>query len=81
MLQIQNLTFRIAGRLLFDEATATVPLGAKCGLVGPNGTGKSTLFKLIRGEHSPESGSVSIPAKLKIGGVAQEAPGTEKSLL
>ncbi|MEO1746478.1 MAG: ABC-F family ATP-binding cassette domain-containing protein, partial [Pseudomonadota bacterium] len=81
MLQIRNLTFRMAGRLLFEDASATIPLGAKCGLVGRNGTGKTTLFKLIEGALTPESGSVTIPQKLRIGGVAQEAPGTQTSLL
>ncbi|MEM1376043.1 MAG: ABC-F family ATP-binding cassette domain-containing protein [Pseudomonadota bacterium] len=81
MLQIQNLTFRMAGRLLLDDASATLPAGARCGFVGRNGTGKTTLFKLIRGEHTPESGSISVSDKLKIGGVAQEAPGNDKTLL
>lgn len=81
MLTIRNLTFRIAGRLVFEDASVTLPTGARCGLVGPNGTGKTTLFKLIRGEHMPESGSVTVSDRLKIGGVAQEAPGTDKTLL
>ncbi|WP_289036148.1 ABC-F family ATP-binding cassette domain-containing protein [uncultured Roseibium sp.] len=81
MLQISDLTYRIGGRLLIDNASVTLPARTKTGLVGRNGTGKSTLFKLITGDLSSESGSVSIPKQARIGQVAQEAPGTEESLL
>lgn len=81
MLQIANMTYRIAGRALFEGASATLPAGSKCGFVGRNGTGKTTLFRLITGEIAPESGDVTVPANLRIGQVAQEAPGTDRSLL
>ncbi|WP_068312312.1 ABC-F family ATP-binding cassette domain-containing protein [Polycladidibacter hongkongensis] len=81
MLQISSLTYRIAGRLLIDNATVTLPAGAKTGLVGRNGVGKSTLFRLLTGDISAESGDVSIPRGAKIGQVAQEAPGTDDSLI
>jgi ATP-binding cassette, subfamily F, member 3 len=81
MLQINGLTYRIQGRLIFDDATAVVPTGHKAGLVGRNGSGKTTLLKLITGEISPEAGTVSIPRRARIGGVAQEAPGGSESLL
>ncbi|GAB4349839.1 MAG: ABC-F family ATP-binding cassette domain-containing protein [Oricola sp.] len=81
MLQISDLTFRMMGRPLFEGASAVVPEGMKVGLVGRNGTGKTTLFKLITGELSPESGSIELPKGLRIGQVAQEAPGTEQSLM
>ena len=48
MLTISGLTYRIGGRLLLENASATIPAGAKVGLVGRNGVGKSTLFKLIQ---------------------------------
>jgi ATP-binding cassette subfamily F protein 3 len=81
MLQITDLTFRMMGRPLFEGATAVVPEGMKVGLVGRNGTGKTTLFKMITGELAPESGAIDIPKGLRIGQVAQEAPGTEQTLL
>jgi len=81
MLQISDLTFRMMGRPLFEGATAVVPEGMKVGLVGRNGTGKTTLFKMMTGELSPESGSIELPKGLRIGQVAQEAPGTEETLL
>jgi ATP-binding cassette subfamily F protein 3 len=81
MISISDLSTRIAGRLLLDKANVTLPSGTKAGLVGRNGAGKSTLFKVITGDHGAESGSVSIPKNARIGQVAQEAPGTEDSLI
>jgi ATP-binding cassette subfamily F protein 3 len=81
MITITDLSARIAGRLLLDHASVTLPAGTKAGLVGRNGAGKSTLFKLITGEMGSETGSVTYPKSAKLGQVAQEAPGTEDSLL
>ncbi|RFB01668.1 ABC-F family ATP-binding cassette domain-containing protein [Parvularcula marina] len=81
MLHINDLTYRIEGRVLFDQATAMVADGWIVGFTGRNGTGKSTLFRLIRDEISPDDGSVSINQGRRIGGVAQEAPATQDSLL
>jgi ATPase subunit of ABC transporter with duplicated ATPase domains len=50
MLHINDLTYRVEGRLLIDHATVALPEGHKVGFVGRNGTGKSTLLKLILGE-------------------------------
>jgi ATP-binding cassette, subfamily F, member 3 len=81
MLQITDLSLRIAGRLLLDKASLTLPEGTHAGLVGRNGTGKTTLFKAITGDLASETGSISLPKNMRIGQVAQEAPGTEDSLL
>ena len=81
MLRISGLTYRIEGRLLLEQASATIPTGHKVGLVGRNGTGKSTLFRLITGENEGEGGEISFPRTWRVGGVAQEAPGTEMSLI
>ncbi len=81
MLQITDLTYRIGDRLLIDRASVTLPGKAKTGLVGRNGAGKSTLFKIITGDLSTETGSVQIPKRARIGQVAQEAPGTEDTLM
>jgi ATP-binding cassette subfamily F protein 3 len=56
MLTINNLTYRIGGRVLFENAGVQIAANQRIGLVGRNGTGKSTLFKLIKGELSPDSG-------------------------
>jgi ATP-binding cassette subfamily F protein 3 len=74
MIRIDNLIYRIEGRLLLEGASATIPDGHKVGLVGRNGTGKTTLIRLIDGTIAPESGSVEVPRGARIGGVAQEAP-------
>ena len=81
MLQITDLTYRIAGRTLMERASVMLPTGAKTGFVGRNGAGKSTLFRLITGECAPERGEIRMPKGLRIGQVAQEAPGTEETLL
>ena len=81
MLKISNITYAVEGRPLFEDASATIPDGHKVGLVGRNGTGKTTLFRLIRGELSLEGGSLSLPTRAQIGGVAQEVPGNEVSLI
>ena len=81
MLQITNLSARVAGRLLIDNASLSLPAGSKVGLVGRNGAGKSTLFKVITGELAAETGTVSFPKNTRLGQVAQEAPGTEESLI
>jgi ATP-binding cassette subfamily F protein 3 len=81
MLTINDLSLRIAGRLLLDHASISLPSGAKAGLVGRNGTGKTTLFRAITGELSSETGSIGLPRNTRIGQVAQEAPGTEEPLI
>ncbi|MDW5318106.1 ABC-F family ATP-binding cassette domain-containing protein [Rhizobium sp. PL01] len=81
MITLNNLSARIVGRLLIDQASVALPAGIKAGLVGKNGAGKSTLFKIITGDMEAETGSVSIPKNARIGQVAQEAPGTEEPLI
>ena len=81
MLVIDELTVRMAGRVLLDEASAHVPTGARVGLVGRNGTGKTTLFRVITGEFAAEHGSVQHTPKASIDRLAQEAPGGPESLL
>ncbi len=81
MLVVSDLTFRIAGRTLLEGASVVVPTGAKAGFVGKNGTGKTTLFKLVTGDWSAESGTIQFPRGAKIGQVAQEAPGSSITLI
>jgi ATP-binding cassette subfamily F protein 3 len=81
MLTITDMSFTLAGRRLFDGASARVPDSAKVGVVGRNGAGKSTLFRLVEGAWTPEQGAVEVRRGARIGGVAQEAPATADSLL
>ena len=81
MLQIKDLVFDAWGRRFFDQATAILPKGAKVGLVGRNGVGKSTLFRLLLGEFTPGSGEIGVPRQARIGSVDQEHPSTPTPLL
>jgi len=81
MLGINDVTYRIAGRTLLDHATVAVPTAARVGFVGRNGTGKTTLFRIIAGEITPEGGEVQIPARFRIGRLTQEAPDGPESLV
>ncbi|NNU80800.1 ABC-F family ATP-binding cassette domain-containing protein [Halovulum dunhuangense] len=81
MLRISDIRYSVAGRPLFEGASAVIPAGHKVGLVGRNGTGKTTLFRLIRGELSLDGGEIELPRGARIGGVAQEAPASDVSLI
>src|SRR5437868_3647699 len=81
MLSISEISVRIAGRLLIDHGSAQIVPGARVGLVGRNGVGKSTLFSAIRGELPTETGSITIPPRWRMGSLAQEAPNGPESLI
>jgi ATP-binding cassette subfamily F protein 3 len=81
MLHINDLTYHIEGKRIFDAATAGIPTGHKVGLVGRNGAGKSTLLRLITGDLHADDGSITMSRGARIGYVAQEAPGGEMSLI
>lgn len=72
MLNIQNVTIQFGGRYLFDNVSFSVGENDRIGLIGRNGTGKSTMLKIINGLESPESGKISIPNNYKIGYLPQE---------
>ncbi|MEQ8404376.1 MAG: ABC-F family ATP-binding cassette domain-containing protein [Oceanicaulis sp.] len=81
MLHINDLTHRIEGRVLFDAATLYVPAKTRMGLVGRNGTGKSTLFRLILGDAQPDDGEVRVQPGARVGTVEQEAPAGATSVM
>jgi len=81
MLVIDDVSLRVAGRLLIERATAQIPDGARVGLVGRNGTGKSTLFRAIAGDIAIEHGSFARPARATIGRLPQEAPDGPERLI
>jgi ATP-binding cassette subfamily F protein 3 len=84
MLQINDLTFRIDGRPLFEGASAHISDGWKVGLVGRNGTGKSTLLRIIREDilkSGGGDGAIRISKGARIGFVLQEVPASDTSLL
>ncbi|NDC59170.1 MAG: ABC transporter ATP-binding protein, partial [Alphaproteobacteria bacterium] len=81
MLQIDDLTIRVAGRILLDQATAFIAEGWKVGLVGRNGAGKSTLLRLIIEEAVGGKGSIRLANRARIGHVAQEIAPSPRRLI
>src|SRR5215470_2377748 len=81
MLVIDEVSLRVAGRLLIERATVQIPDGARVGLVGRNGTGKSTLFRAIAGDIAIEHGSFARPTRATIGRLPQEAPDGPERLI
>ena len=81
MLSLKNLTYRVAGRTLLDNVSLTLSSGYRVGLIGANGTGKTTLFKLIAGELMADGGDISLIAKAKIGMVRQDLPDDDTTLI
>ena len=81
MIEIKNLTLQRGLKVLLNQATATINPRQRVGLIGKNGTGKSSLFALIKGEITHDSGEISIPKTWKLAAVAQETPALEISAL
>jgi len=81
MLNISNVTYRIGARVLLDQASAAINAGHKVGFVGRNGTGKTTLLRLIYGTLSPAEGEIEIPKRWTVGITSQEAPNGPTSLI
>lgn len=72
MIAINNLTFEIGARALYDEANWHIKPGEKIGLIGANGTGKTTLLKIIVGDLAPTRGTISMAKDIKIGYLNQD---------
>ena len=81
MIELKNLTLQRGSKLLLDKANLTVSPQRRVGLVGRNGTGKSSLFALIKGEIAQDGGDVLLPAHWKLASVAQETPALDISAL
>lgn len=81
MLQINGLVFDAYGRRFFDGASLTLPPGTKAGLVGLNGVGKSTLFKLILGHYQPGGGEIVMPKAWRVASVDQEIAASPQHLI
>ena len=81
MLTIDDLTVRVAGRALIERGSAQIPPGSRVGLVGRNGSGKTTLFGVVAGDTASEQGRITMPARWRIGRLAQEAPGGPEPLI
>ena len=74
MIKLENTTVRMAGLTLIENLSLTLNEGHRYGLIGRNGTGKSTFFKVLLKILHPDSGHLEIPARVRLGYIAQEAP-------
>jgi len=74
MITINDITVRLGGNTILDGASASIPPGARAGIVGRNGAGKSTLMKVLIGQLEPDAGAISVPRRARLGYIAQEAP-------
>ena len=81
MLTIDELCVRVAGRLLVDRASVQIPAGARVGLVGRNGAGKTSVFRAICGDIAIESGTIALAARAHVRRLAQEAPDGPEALI
>jgi ATP-binding cassette subfamily F protein 3 len=81
MIVLEEISLRIAGKLLLDHASVSIPDRARVGVVGRNGTGKTTLFRALDGDVDVETGAIRMPARARIGRVAQEAPAGPETLI
>ena len=78
MLSFSGLSLRRGTRLLISDASFTIYRGEKAGIVGANGTGKSTLLALVLGELQPDAGSFERPSQLVLAHVSQELDATDR---
>jgi ATP-binding cassette, subfamily F, member 3 len=79
MIRLQRLTLTRGKKNLLDAADCLLNPGEKIALIGANGTGKSSLFALLRGELHADGGEVELPATWKISSVAQETPALDRA--
>ena len=78
MLSFNNLELILGGKILFTNVSLIIQRNQRVGLVGANGAGKTSLFKIITGEIEVDQSSLSYPSKLKISYLEQEVPGTDE---
>lgn len=81
MINIKNVTVEFNGKPLFEDASFSINYGEKIGLIGRNGSGKSTFFKLLTKEREPDAGEVEIPEYYTVGHLSQHIKFTKKTVL
>lgn len=74
MINITGFSLKFGSRVLFENASFTLFDQQKVGLIGPNGCGKSSLFKLLLGEMQPDGGEINVPRQLRISHLSQDTP-------
>lgn len=81
MIQVSGLSKAYGRQTIFDEVDFTVNPGERVGLVGRNGHGKTTLFRMILGEAQPDAGTITVPNGYRIGHLSQHISFTEDTIL
>jgi len=81
MIQLQNISLQRGPKFLLDAADLTIYPGQKVGLIGGNGTGKSTLFQMLLGKLASDTGTLDIPKQWRVAHMAQEVGHTSRSAL
>ena len=81
MIRMQNIALRRGSQLLFEKVSRNIYQGDKIGLIGDNGSGKSSLFAALLGEISVDQGDLYLPAAMRVSHVAQETPDNDRSAL
>jgi len=79
MISLQDISLRLGSQLLLDEVGLTIYAGQKIGIIGRNGTGKTSLFKLLMGELSPDTGELDFPKDLRKSQMRQETKSSSRS--
>src|SRR6266850_6627679 len=81
MIRLSQVTLRRGTKVLLEDADLTLNPGDRIGLIGANGSGKSSLFALLQGELHADQGEVDYPARWRVAHVAQETPALERAAL
>src|SRR5437867_110500 len=81
MITLRNIILRRGTYVLLDNVDWTIYQKQRIGIIGANGSGKTSLFSMLLNQLQPEGGDLEIPRQLKIAHLAQETPGYEKSAL
>lgn len=81
MISLNNVSLMRGNQLLFEDASLTLRIGQRTGIIGRNGAGKTSLFKALAGEIPIEQGSIDLPNGLRISTMSQETPGSSRSAL
>jgi ATPase subunit of ABC transporter with duplicated ATPase domains len=81
MISVSNLSKAYGGQVLFKDVSLQFDPGNRYGIVGPNGAGKSTFLRILCGQESSDSGTVTLPAKIRVGTLNQDHFAFEEQLL
>ncbi len=81
MIRFTQITLRRGAKVLLEAADVALNPGDKIGLIGANGTGKSSIFAMLRGELHADQGNVDFPARWRVAHVAQETPALDRAAI